>query len=426
MNRRVCALSEDPYWAWLNANMGNGKRSSGDTQAELPAPKSAGDFNAAVERICRMRDKFLGDHPGDLSDPEGAGVTIWDIDGYMDPTNRPLNRKSPAAPPAEVDPYELATLHYLLRSSIILGADVDVEGLQRFTQFSEECARQAHFTLATRQELPTPAWVRDFKDSLKSAGIASSAVVGKIAVSTTLRSQIYAYSYPARHRIEVSAVTREHLRTVNLVLCSAASALLDPQARSNSLETGRSIIDILLPYVFSLYFPRVNYSSLPIPRARNRKVFSVAQRAAQIQAKFLLAHEYAHVLKHGDRKPGRGLKLEADNFAYDLLFEHPEFGESDDSYLIFMSARWLFLYLSLDRIVGAVLSDYEIDWVDLPIRDRDALLVPRLPIIKGTMEQQALHHMGDALLFKAKYTLKARGSDWIKAAARDFELRHCF
>ncbi|MEU1453909.1 ImmA/IrrE family metallo-endopeptidase [Streptomyces avermitilis] len=419
-------MIEDPYWAWLNENIGKRKHSSSDPQFKPPEHISVSDFSTAVQTICRMRDEFLKSHPGFLSNPEGAGTMMWDIDGYVDPTNVQPSHNAPIDSHIEVDSYELATLHYLLRSSIVLGAEIDAEGMQSFTQFSEACVRQAYFMLATRQELPTPVWVRDFKDALKSAGVASSAAVDKIIVSTTLRSQIYAYSYPAQHRIEVSAVTREHLRTVNLVLCSASSAILDPRTRSHSLKTGENIVDFLLPYVFSLYFPRVNYSSLPTPRARNGNVFSVAHRAAQIQAKFLLAHEYAHVLNHGDRKPGRGLEFEADNFAYDLLFEYPEFGENDDSYLIFTSAKWLFLYLSLDRIVGAVLSDYDIDWVDLPIRDRDALLIPRASTVKGTMEQQALQQMGDVLLFNAKYTLKARGSGWIKAAAREFETRHCF
>ncbi|MFD5660292.1 ImmA/IrrE family metallo-endopeptidase [Streptomyces hirsutus] len=419
-------MTEDPYWAWLNENIRKGKHQSSDPQSKPPAHMQVSDYNSAFEQICRMRDEFLKSYPGDLSNPKGAKAMMWDIDGYVDPTNEPIGHNALTTPPIEVNPYELATLHYLLRSSIVLGADIGADGMQSFTKFSEACARQAHFMLATRQELPVPAWLRDFKDALKSAGVASSAAIDKIAVSTTLRSQIYAYSYPAQHRIEVSAVTREHLRTVNLVLCSMSSAILDPRTRPNALKAADNIADFLLPYVFSLYFPCVNYSSLPMPRARNGYVFSVAHRAAQVQAKFLLAHEYAHVLNHGDKKPGRGLELEADNFAYDLLFEYPEFGESDDSYLIYTSAKWLFLYLSLDRIVGAVLSDYDIDWVDLPIRDRDALLIPRASTVKGTMEQQALQQMGDVLLFKAKYTLKARGSEWIKAAARDFETRHCF
>ncbi|MFJ9891921.1 ImmA/IrrE family metallo-endopeptidase [Streptomyces sp. NPDC091280] len=419
-------MIEDPYWAWLKENTGKGKYSLSDTQPRTSVRLFTGDFDAAVEEIFRMRDGFLGDYPGDLSNPKGSEAMMWDIDGYLDPTNAPLSSNSPTTPPIEVDWYELTTLHFLLRSSIVLGEGVGTEEIKRFGEFSEQCARQAHFILATRQELPAPVWVRDLGNSLKSSGVASSAIIDKITISTTLKSQIYAYSYPARHRIEVSAVTREHLRIVNLILCSVSSRILDPRTRANSLETGKNVVDFLLPYVFSLYFPRVNYSSLPIPRARNGEVFSVAHRAAQVQAKFLLAHEYAHVLKHDNRKPGRELELEADNFAYDLLFDHPEFGESDDSYLIYMSTKWLFLYLSLDRIVGAVLSDYDIDWVDLPIRTRDALVIPRASKVTGTIEQQSLQQMGDILLFNAKHTLKARGIDWIKSAAREFELRHCF
>ncbi|WP_330282270.1 ImmA/IrrE family metallo-endopeptidase [Streptomyces sp. NBC_00588] len=419
-------MIDDPYWAWLKENTGQGKNSPSDIQPRTSARLFTGDFEAAIEAVFRMRDEFLGDYPGDLSNPKGSDALMWDIDGYLDPTNEPPSITVPTTTPIDVDPYDLATLHFLLRSSVVLGEDIDTEGITHFRAFSEQCARQAHFMLMTRQDLPVPVWVRELGNSLKSSGVASTAVVDKITISTTLRSQIYAYSYPARHRIEVSAVSREHLRTVNLILCSVSSRMLDPRTRSNSLETGRSVVDFLLPYVFSLYFPRVNYSSLPIPRARNAEVFSVAHRAAQVQAKFLLAHEYAHILKHENRKPGRELELEADNFAYDLLFDYPEFGESDDSYLIYMSAKWLFLYLSLDRIVGAVLSDYDIDWIDLPIRNRDAILIPRVSKVKGTMEQQALQQMGDILLFNAKHALKMRGTDWIKSAAREFELRHCF
>jgi hypothetical protein len=139
----------------------------------------------------------------------------------------------------------------------------------------------------------------------------------------------------------------------------------------------------------------------------------------------MLAHEFAHMLEHGGQPPSPELEREADEFAYRLLLETSVFQEEALPYMTFLSLRWLFLYLSLDRIVGAVLSGYHLDWVNLPIRDRDFPLLSRIGLFKASLPLQSIASMGDLLLFQAKATMYRRGVDWLRRAADQFHEEFC-
>lgn len=186
-------------------------------------------------------------------------------------------------------------------------------------------------------------------------------------------------------------------------------------------------MDMLLPFLFSLYFTNVNYSSLPILRAPDQETFMRAKLNALIQVQFLLAHEYAHLILHEGKASSSELEREADVFSYELLLSADELWRGDTG-RFFTAYRWLFLYLALDRIIGAVLSGYEIDWVDIPIRDRELAIYPLLGrnIRFISEEERDCQTLGDALLFQAKAKLRERGTEWIRSAAMRFEEQHCF
>jgi hypothetical protein len=387
-----------------------------------------GDYCETFAFLVANFDQSNDRRPSSLARVDSPGNIYLDIDGSF-----ALDGSELADPvPGYQQPDNLLTLqnipimHYLLRSQMVLQTDAPKFMWQEYQTFSRGCLRQATEILRESGSLPNPIWVAELREGLKRSRQASAQAVDKIKIASVLKPQLFAFSYPLTNRIELSAVAREHLRTVNLLLTTVTAMSIGKHTRKAALATGENLIDQLLPYVFAQYFPAVNYSALPIARAPNRHIFTWASTAAYRQVQILLAHEYAHLLLHIGRPPSAELELEADGFAFDLLFDLAKERENDDSHVLFVAARWLFLYLSLDRIVGAILSDYEVDWVDLPIRQRDRRLIPRLAHLKATAEDLLLGNMGDVLLLQAKYKLYERGPEWIKMAAQDFQRKFCF
>ena len=379
-----------------------------------------------------------------MTEETGGAFIFVDADGFL------------SGPPDEVPPptvlqssrktgafqSEFSMIHYLLRSSIVLRSDCPESSWNQFKDFSRGCAVQAERLTGGWSKVPNPAWVGDVRQALKSSGKANEATVNNIGVSFVLEPKIYAYCFPAQHRIEVSATAYNHLRTVNLLLWMAAGNIYQANPKHEALEArenlinmvkgetpdaGKTLIDMLLPFLFSLYFTNVNYSSLPILRAPDQETFMRAKLNALIQVQFLLAHEYAHLLLHEEKSSSSEMEREADVFAYELLLGTDELWR-DDTGRFLTAYRWLFLYLALDRIIGAVLSGYEIDWVDIPIRDRELAIYPLLGrnIRFITEEERDCQTLGDALLFQAKAKLHERGTEWIRSAAMRFEEQHCF
>ncbi|MGW3965743.1 ImmA/IrrE family metallo-endopeptidase [Amycolatopsis sp. NPDC005003] len=333
---------------------------------------------------------------------------------------------------------EFSILHYLLRSQLILGLDYPKEGLPAYREFSEACALEARQLLSTWESVPNPGWLGDFRQNLKLSGVVDSHKVDDIGFSFILSPKIQAYSFPSEQLIEVSATSLVHLRTVNLLLCTAAGQLhqatgtLGEERKPDEVwDTegwleGENFVDFFLPHLFALYFPNVNYSSLPIPRTPDADILMRAKVGAFAQMDFMLAHECAHLFLHGDKKPSGELEQEADRFAFELCLDDENFWKNDQG-TFFTFVRWFFLYLALDRIIGAVLSHYDIDWVDLPIRNRDRWLIDRVPDIKfASSQDRDCQFLGDLVLFQAKAKLYERGADWIRSAAKEFQKKHCF
>ncbi|MFI6409771.1 ImmA/IrrE family metallo-endopeptidase [Streptomyces sp. NPDC050548] len=369
----------------------------------------------------------------------------FDIDGFvLGPADEIEPRHSIRSSKPSATEYSIA--HYLLRSSITLGSDCTEEGWKSFQMFSLGCAKDARNLVDNWTKVANPLWIREFRENLKSSGRVEPSAIDAIGCSFVLTPKIQAYCFPAEQRIEISAVAPTHLRTVNLLLWSMATNLrraFGPggpfkqteseadDSTSNVVDTevwmaGENYVDLLLPYLFSLYFSNVNYSSLPIPRAPSKELFMRAKESARIQVNFMLAHEYAHLVFHQDKAPSPELEREADTFAYELLLDDEKF-HNDSSGMFMASCRWFFLYLTLDRIIGAVLSGYDIDWIDVPIRDRETWLVKRVSDIEfSSAEERDCQFLGDLVLFQAKAKLRERGVDWIRSAAKEFEKKHCF
>ncbi|MFD9572681.1 ImmA/IrrE family metallo-endopeptidase [Streptomyces sp. NPDC059982] len=366
----------------------------------------------------------------------GAGPFFIDLDGFIPKSTYQYDM----ADPSEV---ELSIVHYLLRSAVTLGEGCGEDAWAVFKKFSRQCLADADLLARDWQNHGQPDWLRGFPETLKGSPDVTPSAVEDISFSFTLSPKIQAFSFPEERRIEISAVTPVHLRTVNLVLWSEAMrirwmvhdfkskqpagspwGIQEMATVAWSLVRGR--VDLLLPYLFSLYFSDVNYSGLPIPRAPNAALFARSRQCALAQMQFMLTHECAHLLMHENRDPDPSLEREADAFAYKTLLSEEGFWKSDHA-LFFTSNRWFFNYLALDRIIGAVLSGYEIDWVDLPIRDRE--LPPEylngvLPFPSG--EEQECQLIGNMILLRAKQDLSERGVDWIRSAASEFKARHCY
>ncbi|MGG8406447.1 ImmA/IrrE family metallo-endopeptidase [Streptomyces sp. 12297] len=338
---------------------------------------------------------------------------------------------------------EVSIIHYLLRSTMTLSVDAGEDDWAYFKSFSRECLGLAEVLAGSWHRVPESNWFAEFTDALKNSPRVDASAVDEIATSFTLSPKLYAFSFPSDKRLEISAVTPIHLRAINLIIWSLSIQLRQQlqTAESALLQEGRAIdiseryslawhfaenyIDYLLPHLFSLYFSDVNYSSLPIPRTLNAEVFARARLCTQTQIDFLMAHEFAHLLMHQDRTASAHLELEADEFAYSVLIGEQGLWENQIP-AFYTANRWLFLYLSLDRILGAVLSDYEIDWVDLPIRDRETPVEFISEMRFSSDEEQDCQSLGDLILLRAKYSLADRGADWIKTASQEFRNRHCF
>lgn len=378
------------------------------------------DYASYVARITTDVDS----HPDFVLPSAGSesGGFYWDIDGYVDPTRTSAEHYATVELGRGMQ--DFAIVHFLLRSSLILDMEVGNDELKAWRSFSEDCASQAAGVMGGRP-LTRPVWIDEFKTKLAIARPDDRDRIHATEVRCVVRPQIFAYSYPADRRIEVSAISREHLRTIDMFLWQVAEGVLDPETREVSIETGQSIVDYLLPWVLALYYKDVNYSRLPAPRARNEYTVAMAQRMAKIQVEFLLAHEFAHTILHDGQRPSAKLESEADAFAYDLLFEQEPFRNDYAGAEVFVALRWLFLYLSLDRVVGASMAGYDLDWTDLAIRKRDEPLIARVATLKAPIGFWRVATLGDLFLFTAKHAMWSEENQWLLEQAEAFRTMFC-
>lgn len=390
-----------------------------------PEPKVVRiSYREAMANFCSKYDEFRSHHQ--LNQPvsgESVSGAFFDIDGLIGPamdTPAPVHEQ---ARPMKGSLSDLSMLHFVLRSSLVLGEQADGDVVKEWARFSESCATSAAQMLARGGLLKNPSWVTDLHSLLHQKMPQFRARLDNIQLVTELRTQLYAYSFPESRLISISALAKDHLRTVNLFLLTTIHKILAPQTRELGLVMGERLIDPLLTCLFSLYFPNVNYSVLPVPRVVAADVLMRAKEVARVQVEFMVAHEFGHALLHEGRAPTAEMEEEADEFALTLLFDHLYEAEPD---LPFTAIRWLFLYLTLDRLIGAELAGYPCDWVDVPIRERDVRMLKWLSPEKVRSSLTIQGSMGDCLLFEAKGQLKERGIEALRQSADEFEQRFCF
>ncbi|WP_117212640.1 ImmA/IrrE family metallo-endopeptidase [Allorhizocola rhizosphaerae] len=303
---------------------------------------------------------------------------IFDLDGYFFPLverDRPqwqsvwpngLPRYRPTAtsawpyrvpPGAEVPPERdmmrtLSIVHAMLRSTLVLTFDSGEEDLRHFKEWSGtalEYARAVTHELVTAPQFDVPFWAEVFDGMVKESLRATHPRVDEIKLIVNLEPRIYARSYPERNEIHISALTREYFKTLNLLVWQHVWAEVTDRCHPASSD----LLGRLLPHLLSLFYD-VDFSSLPIPRARTIEVFWIASRYASIQLTFMLAHEYAHILFDGPqdlRQPDS--ERRADRFAYQCLAQLTDFKPED----VWTATRWLMQLISVERALGEVLAN---------------------------------------------------------------------
>ena len=222
-------------------------------------------------------------------------------------------------------------------------------------------------------------------------------------VGTTLDQRLYARSFPTHRRIEISALTREYLRTLNLIIWTYVFAVSEEVIALEDVEKIQ-LLEQVLPYLLSLYRD-INFSRLPIMRARSASVLHMAIQTTHIQLTFLLAHEYAHMLLHGEVLPSSAAEFEADKFAYELLMKLPWSYESGD---IWTAIRWLFRMIVLERITGAILYGGRVDWDQEAVLAREHMMLPYFKDKPPSRQDNLLEITGTYLIMHARGDLHVK------------------
>lgn len=346
----------------------------------------------------------------------------WDFDGYFQtlmtlppPEDMPL--------PSDwviPDPRTTSLLHFLLRSTMLLTERAGRREFAAYLDFSRLCARYAMFFAMASDPvaaLGPPDWATWFHDVIIAAVQAEHPRAAEIAVTTTLDRRLYARSFVAQGKIEISAVTREYLQTLNLMTWNFASAIDDgliPSKRVDELD----FVGVVLPSLLSIYRD-VSISRLPTPRVRSRDVLLNAVRTTRIQLTFLLAHEYAHALIHDAAPQSAEAETEADKFAYDVLMNQPEEFESGE---VWLALRWFFRTAALERLVGEILyGKTDIDWDQDAVMRRSYMMFEYAKQQPPERQTHQLEITGTYLLMRAKGQLRDRGALWLRSYADDYQ-----
>lgn len=362
--------------------------------------------------------------------PEEAnhGV-IFDYDGYFTflfdhDESAALLELARISDNETVSIHEVALLHYLLRSSMVLTAGAGSGATKGLKTYSEICLQAAqayapHF--AKSATLPPPKWAEFFHHRVVSRLRTKFPGVDQIVIRATFDDRLYARSFAKDQTIYVSAFTYEYLRTINLVLWSYVASIVEGDIEAAEVDQLR-LIEKLLPYILATRGGSINYSGLPIVRARDLNALTLAKWTTQVQLTFMLAHEYAHLLLDHDKAQldTREAETQADLFAADLLFEldwqHIGIGD------IWIAIRWLFRFLALDRIIGTLLACKEVDWDQRIVLDRE---IPFMNYVGARQEQVAgldnlLELTGSYLLMAAKRDTRNAPEEWLTGAAAEF------
>lgn len=317
----------------------------------------------------------------------------------------------------------LSLVHYLFRSSMVLGKDRSEDVWRKFKEFSLFCMGAAiPFTAASLASpdvnLPAPYWATKFHHDILPL-LSNYEDVESIRLIATLDPRLHARSYPDRREIHVSELTRVHLRTINLAVWSYVYRLGDSDIDWEQIDDVNILVDVL-PFLLALRGD-IDHSGLGIPRAWSADALWAALCTTRIQMTFMIAHEYAHLLLHAGKHPAAELEVEADRFAYDLILRLPwSFATGD----VWIAIRWFFWVAAIDRIVSELLYGGAVDWDQARIRDRERMLLPLID--KNCLDRydNMYEFIGTYLLIRAKHHLLNAERNWIAQYATDFYLRY--
>lgn len=130
-----------------------------------------------------------------------------------------------------------------------------------------------------------------------------------------------------------------------------------------------------LPY-FLFCHDNLSVRNLPIIGAATCEAFTVAHQLTNIQMIFIIAHEYAHLLLHHNRKKVVGSKInkniekEADDFALEILLSYIKTSQGNTAADVFTALRLLFKYQLLEYEIGCLVRGENLDTCDSEFEDR--------------------------------------------------------
>ncbi|MFD7843648.1 hypothetical protein ACFV4K_12040 [Nocardia sp. NPDC059764] len=339
-----------------------------------------------------------------------------DGEGYADFLQKALtdtaDRDVSAYFDAESPWYHVGVVHYLLRATIVLHRHAKTKHVKEWLVFSQQCLDVACATGPTLADsqgagLPLPKWAEISRTSITSALRNNHPSIDDVRLVTTTEARLHARSFHSRNTIQVSALMREYLRTFNLCIWNTQFGITENLRKLNiDIELTR-FVRVFIEHVITLY-RNASPSSMAVIRAYSPEAFHWTQITTGIQLNFILAHEYAHIVLHGNtvgRDPQQ--EADADAFAATLLLGEPfrgAFGPTAGD--IWMALDWLFGFIELERIAGAALNDYPIDWEQLSLEHRRNALRALIAQAGITGHDGNLAVIGSALLRDLKAELR--------------------
>ncbi|MFF7759000.1 ImmA/IrrE family metallo-endopeptidase [Streptomyces griseorubiginosus] len=305
-------------------------------------------------------------------------------------------------------------VYFVLRSIASVSANADQNTLEEHKKWRDFCIRRATI-LSTRRDFienpPLPTWALGAVEQVREQLRPMFPQVDSIEVITTFDPRLYVRAYHSSRQIHVSLVTRELLRLMNMFVWNTIDAVLDrPDSRA---APSFLRYNHFLPYFLPLYH-RVSWGRIPMLRVGSKLAARGAMTSARLQMTFMIAHEFAHLLLHDEGRTGPELEIEADKFAYDVLFRSP--GTDISVGDIWMSVRWLFEVLALERLTAWRLSGSNgIPRINAP--QRQSFMHPFVRSVGPSIYDLKLGGTGLKQLIAARRHLEERSAEEVREHA---------
>lgn len=306
---------------------------------------------------------------------------VFDNDSYFNymtetSTKQILKNYTLRAFPSSYAEYEDLTrsIYFLLRSAATLAKDASEEAVKAHEKWRDLCMQRAQ-ALAFLPEFisdpPLPTWAVGAVNQVRNQLRQDFPRVDDIKVVGTLDPRLYVRSYHASNQIRISLLFRELLRTMNLGVWNLVDGYRS-NADWRSLSAHAMPDAYFFPYFLPLYRD-IPWDRLPMIRSNSEFAYMGAMTSTRLQMTFMIAHEFSHLLLHDAGVAGNELEVDADKFAYDVLFRDP--GDNIKVGDVWMSTRWLFEMLEIEKTISWRLSGSD----QVPAREtirRETLLFP--------------------------------------------------